>query len=254
MEPWRPPSPRRYYPGRTLRTLHLAATARFQSGIVLIRRPLLAHAASDQVRALIELFAHAAWINGAGGLRPPMTPRARAICVELGMARALVDELEFLESIVRIPFPAGYIADKRLLVRHFTRLHATHACVCHGAGRKFSAVRGTLRALDAVETDERLALSKMFYGLWVTFSRAVHFPRLEHIAADAPGGAALRPMSIRDRAFMLHNLVMVESHIAELAATPFPSKRRQIGLSAHLLLFDVEAQTHRPGERALGTQ
>jgi hypothetical protein len=83
----------------------------------------------------------------------------------------------------------------------------------------------------------------MFYGLWVTFSRAVHFPRLEHIAADAPGGAALRSMSIRDRAIMLHNLVMVESHIAELAATPFPAKRRQIGVSAYLLLPDVEALT-----------
>jgi len=242
MEPWRLPTRRSFYPGRTLRTLHLAATARFQSGIVLLRHPFLASAASDQVRALLELFSHVAWIDGAWGLTVPMTARARAICVELGMAKALVDELELLES-VGIPFSDGYVDDKRLLVRHFARLHAKYACACHGSGRSSRAVRATLRALDSVETDERLGAAKLFYGLWVTFSRAVHFPRLEHLAADAPGGAALNRMSTTDRAIMLHNLVMVESHIAELAATPFPGARREIGLSASLLLFDVEART-----------
>jgi hypothetical protein len=248
MEPWRKPSPRRFYPGRTLRTLHLAAITRFQSGALLLHRPLLALAASDHVRALIELLAHGAWIASAGGLEAPMTARARAICVELGMARALVDELEFLESTLKISFPAGYIADKRLLARHFTRLHANHGCVCHGAGRGFRAVRATLRALDTIETEKRLGSAKLLYGLWVTYSRAVHFPRLEHIAAHAPGGAALRPASIRDRVIMLYNLVMVESYIAGFAATPFPAKQREIALSAYILLRDIEARTHVPGQ------
>jgi hypothetical protein len=245
MEPWRPPGPRRLYPGRTLRTLHLAAVIQFQSGVVLLHRPLLANASSDHVRALVELFAHGAWITNAGGLNAPMTSRARAICVELGMAKALVEELEFLESTLQIPFSTGYVADKRPLAEYFSGLHAHHACACRGAGRRSRSVRPTLRALDEVHTDERLAAAKMFYGLWITFSRGVHFPRLEHIAADAPGGATLKPATIMERAVMLYNLVIVQSHIAGFAATPFPARQRQIASSAYFLLQDIEARTHK---------
>jgi hypothetical protein len=249
MEPWRRPSRRGFYPGRTLRTLHLAAIARFQSGVLLLHRPFLAHTSSDHVRALIELFAHGAWITNARGLKGPMTSRARAICVELGMARALVDELEFLESTLGIPFPAGYVADKRILVRYFTRMHANHRCVCHGAGRSYRHVRKTLEALVALDTRQGLGSAKMLYGLWVTSSRAVHFPRLEHIASKAPGGAALKSASIRDRAIMLYNLVMVESYLAGFAATQLPAKQREIASAARLLLGDIEARTHASAGR-----
>jgi hypothetical protein len=250
MEPWRPPGPRSFYPGRTLRTLHLAAIARFRSGVVLLHRPFLAHTVSDHVRALIELFAHGAWITSSRNLKAPMTSRSRSICVELGMAKALVDELEFLESTLGIPFPPGYISDKRTLVRHFSRMHANHTCACRGNGRSFRDVRGTLRALVELDPGLGLGSAKMLYGLWVTFSRAVHFPRLEHIAANAPGGAALEPATIRDRTLMLHNLVMVESSIAGFAATPFPTNKREIASAAHVLLRDIEARTHAPDRRS----
>jgi hypothetical protein len=244
MEPWRPPGPRRFYPARTLRTLHLAATTRFQAGAVLLRRPLLAAAVSDQVRALIELFAHGAWITAAGGISRPMTPRARAICVELGMSTALVSELEFLETELGIQFSNGYIDDKRWLVRHFARLHANHGCSCHGAGRGYRSVQQTLRELEAVKTAERLRSIKLIYGLWKTSSRAVHFPRLEHIADDAPGGAALKPASARDRAISLYNLVLIQSYIAGFAATGLPAVKRHIGFSAWFLLDEIAALTH----------
>lgn len=244
MEPWRPPGPRRFYPGRTLRTLHLAAVTQFQSGVVLLHRPVLANASSDHVRALVELMAHGAWITNAGGLNAPMTARARAICVELGMAKSLVEELELLETTLQIRFSTGYIADKRPLADYFSKLHAHHGCACGGAGRRSRSVRPTLRALDEVRTKERLGAAKMFYGLWVTFSRGVHFPRLEQIAADAPGGAAMNPATITERAVMLYNLVIVQSHIARFAATPFPARQRQIAVSAHFLLEDIRARTH----------
>lgn len=244
MEPWQAPGPRRFYPGRTLRTLHLAAFTQFQSGVLLLHRPALANASSDHVRALVELFAHGAWIVNAGGLNAPMTARARAICVELGMARALVSELELLESSLHISFSPGYVADKRQLVEYFSELHAHHACACRGAGRRYSSVRPTLRALDEVDSEKRLGVAKLLYGLWVTFSRGVHFPRLEHLAADAPGGAALQPATVTERAVMLSNLVIVQGQIAGFAATPFPARQRHIAISAYFLLHDIEASTH----------
>jgi len=167
------------------------------------------------------------------------------------MAKSLVEELEFLQSTLQIPFSTGYVADKRPLAEYFSRLHAHHVCACGGAGRRSRSVRPTLRALDEVHTDERLGAAKMFYGLWVTFSRGVHLPRLEHIAADAPGGAAVRPATIMERAVMLYNLVIVQSHIAGFAATPFPARHRQIAVSAYFLLQDIEARTHgiKPSRR-----
>jgi hypothetical protein len=55
------------------------------------------------------------------------------MCVELGMAKALVSELELLESSLHIPFSPGYIADKRKLVEYFSKRHRHHACACRGA-------------------------------------------------------------------------------------------------------------------------
>jgi hypothetical protein len=243
MEPWKPPGPRRFYPGRTLRTLHLAALSRFQAGILLLRHPMLASNASDQVRSLIELAAHGAWVTGAGGLDVPMTPRARAICVELGMARALSNEVEFLESTLRIPFHDGYIADKRSLVDRFVRLHAPHNCTCGGQGRRAKDVRVTLRALNDVEGEDRLGSATLLYGMWLTFSRAVHFPRLESLAAKAPGGAAWTAASITDRAVSLYNLVLVQGLIADFAASPYPAAKRQIGVSAMFLFDDLRRLT-----------
>jgi hypothetical protein len=211
---------------------------------------MLAHAASDHLRVLLELFSHAAWITGAGGMDVPMTPRARAICVELGMATALVQELELLERKVGIAFPAGYVSDKRFLTKHFGRLHAKHGCACHGNGRSHTAVRATLRSLNAVIDDQSLAMAKLLYGLWITSSRAIHLPRLEHLAADAPGGAAISPATIPDRAITLYNLVLVESYIAGFAATPFVDLRRQIEWSAVFLLDKIKARTE--GSKGIG--
>jgi hypothetical protein len=161
------------------------------------------------------------------------------------MANALVKELELLETTLQIQFSEGYIDDKRLLVAYFRRLHSNHACKCNGHGRNFRDVRSTLKSLNAVESEDRLGPAKMFYGLWITFSRAVHFPRLEHIAATAPGGAARKPATTADRAIMLYNLVIVQSYIAEFAATPFPAARREIAASSFILLQEIERLMQR---------
>jgi hypothetical protein len=44
-------------------------------------------------------------------------------------------------------------------------------------------------------------------------------------------------------------LVMVESYLAEFAATPFPAKQRNIASGARVLLRDIEARTHASGVR-----
>lgn len=243
MEPWRPPGPRRFYPGRTLRTLHLVGLSHFKAGVLLLRRPVLTYTADDHVRALIELFTHAAWISDAGGLEAPMTPRARALCVELGMTRALVDELEFLEATLRIPFPPGYVESAKHLAGHFARLHSNQSCGCGARGRRYKDVRGTLRALITVTTEDRLASATLLYAMWTTFSRSVHHPRLELLSADAPGGALLKPASSRERAVTLYNLLLVQGYLAVFAAAPFPADQRSIALSAYMLREDAKRLT-----------
>lgn len=243
MEPWRPPGPRRFYPGRTLRTLHLVGLTHFQAGLLLVRRPLLSYAADDHVRVLIELVAHTSWISDAGGLEAPMSARGRALCVELGMAKALADELEVLEADLRIQLPSGYTEGARGLARHFSRLHAKQACDCAGRGRRSRDVRRTLRALSSVSTENRLGSATLLYGMWLTFSRSGHHPRLELLAADAPGGAALKPATMHERAVTLYNLLLVQSYLAVFAAAPFPAAQRRISVSALMLLQDAERLT-----------
>ncbi len=243
MEPWRPPGPRSVYPGRTLRTLHLVGLSHFEAGLLLLTRPMLSHTADDHIRALIELVAHACWIGGAGGLQAPMTARGRALCVELGMAKALADELEFLESDLWILFPPGYVESARGLARYFSRLHARQACVCAGRGRRSRDVRATLRALSTAAADKRLGGATLLYGMWLTFSRSVHHPRLELLAADAPGGAARNRATSRERAITLYNLLLVQSYLATMAAAPFPAAQRRIAASASMLLHDAQRLT-----------
>jgi len=49
---------------------------------------------------------------------------------------------------------------------------------------------------------------------------------------------------VTERAVMLYNLAIVQGQIAGFAATPFPARQRQIAVSAHFLLQDIEARTH----------
>jgi hypothetical protein len=44
---------------------------------------------------------------------------------------------------------------------------------------------------------------------------------------------------------MLYNLVIVQSYIAEFAATPFPAARREIAASAFILLQEIERLMQR---------
>ena len=243
MEPWRPPGPRRLYPGRTLRTLHLVGLSHFQAGVLLLRRPVLTYTADDHVRVLIELFTHAAWISDAGGLGAPMTPRQRALCVELGMARALVDELEILEAKLEVPFPVGYVESAKRLAHHFTRLHSDNVCGCRGRGRRYYDVQNTLRALNAVRNQDRLPSATPLYAMWLTFSRSVHHPRLELLAADTPGGAWLKPATSQERAVTLYNLLLAQSYLAVFAAAPFTAAQRSIAVSAFILQGDAKRLT-----------
>jgi len=200
MEPFESPGPRRLYPARTLRTLHMVGLSHFEASVLLLRQPLLSRTADEHVRALIELFAHAAWIGNVGGLNAPMTPRQRALCLELGMAGALADELDVLSNQLHIHFKPGYVKDAARLRQHFARLHGSANCGCGGYGRRHRTVRPTLGALTQVQGNARLASATLLYGMWQAFSRGVHHPRLELLAAEAPGGAAIEPASVAERA------------------------------------------------------
>jgi hypothetical protein len=234
MEPWQSPGPRSLYPGKTLRTLHLAGVIQCQAGIHLVRKPTLAYAAEHHVRALIELVTYAAWIRGEAGLNAPMTPRARAICVELGMANAIAREFQLLQSEGGLLFSPETIENSLYLARHFVQLHAKHHCKCGGNGRGHWNVKSTLIKLAAADPS-RLTTANLLYGLWRTYSRSAHHPRLEHLAADAPGGAARTPASVPDRALMLQNLLVPHAFLALAAAAAVQLPVRDIGLSLALL-------------------
>jgi hypothetical protein len=232
MEPWLPPGPRRTYPSKTLRTLHLAGLVQFQAGIHLLRNPLLAYGVEHHIRALIELTTHAAWIQDAGGLNARMTPRARAVCVELGMTGALLKEIEFESSELGIIFPPKTLENSRHVFNFFARLHAKDNCACGGKGRQHNDPQRTLLALVRAPQEDRLGGATLLYGLWKTYSRAVHFPRLEHLAADVPGGTAWTASSVKDRAYWIQNLLLPHAFLAASAAFASRMASQDIGLSS----------------------
>jgi hypothetical protein len=194
---------------------------------------------------LIELVTRAAWIRNVGGLDAPLTPRARALCVELGIAKALKDEVNFLATKLGIPFPSGTIENSRYLADFFDRLHKNDNCSCGGSGRTSSDTQRTLRALVNAPAASRLGSATLLYGLWKTYSRSVHHPRLEYLAADVPGGAAYEPASVPDRAVWLYNLLLPYSFLALSAASAYtsrsihPSPQRDIGFSARFLGIEI---------------
>lgn len=237
-EPWKAPGPRRVYPAVTLRTLHLAGLVQFQAGVHLLRRPLLAYAVEQHVRTLIELLAHAAWIQNEEGLNAPLTARGRAICVELGMANAITNEFKLLETEGGIRFPSTTLENSRYLAEHFAQLHVKDKCGCGGKGRGFWTVKPTLIKLANADK-ARLTTANLLYGLWRTYSRSTHHPRLEHLAANVPGGAALQPASVSDRSLWLQNLLLPQSFLALAAASPFPAAKRDIGFSSQFLRDSV---------------
>jgi hypothetical protein len=232
MEPWQPPGPRRTYPSKTLRTLHLAGLVQFQAGIHLLRKPLLAYGVEHHIRALIELTAHAAWIQNAGGLNARMTPRARAICVELGMTGALLNEIVFESNELGIIFPPKTLENSRRIFKFFARLHAKDNCVCGGKGRQHNDPQRTLLALVRAPQEDRLGGATLLNGLWKTYSRAVHFPRLEYLAADVPGGTAWTAALVEDRTYWIQNLLLPHAFLATSAAFASRLASQEIGLSS----------------------
>jgi hypothetical protein len=232
MEPWQPPGPRRIYPSKTLRTLHLAGLVQFQAGIHLLREPLLAYGVEHHIRALIELTTHAAWIRDVGGLNAPMNPRARAVCVELGMANALRREVEFESTKLGIIFPPKTLQNSRYLATLYTRMHAKDNCACGGKGRQHNDPQKTLIDLMHAPQAQRLGGAILLYGLWKTYSRSVHFPRLEHLAADVPGGTAWTAASVPDRALWVQNLLLPHAFLATSAAFASWMTGQEIGLSS----------------------
>jgi hypothetical protein len=79
--------------------------------------------------------------------------------------------------------------------------------------------------------------------MWRTFSRSVHLPRLELLAADAPGGAALKSATLQERAVTLYNLLLVQGYLATFAAAPFPAAQQRIALSAYMLRQEAKRLT-----------
>lgn len=150
----RPPISEEAQPFRTLRQLEITARCDFLSGILLLGSSVLSWGAERHVMAVLESFAHIAWILGqvpdealeqAGA---PDDAADRAACVELGRALAQRDAWRRGR--------AGPEASARFedAVALATEAHAATGCTCGGRG--VASVQPTLVALTA-ETDGVLA-------------------------------------------------------------------------------------------------
>jgi hypothetical protein len=104
--------------------------------------------------------------------------------------------------------------------------------VCGGKGRQHNDRQRTLLALVRAPQEDRLGGATLLYGLWKTYSRAVHFPRLEYLAADVPGGTAWTAALVEDRTYWIQNLLLPHAFLATSAAFASRLASQEIGLSS----------------------
>jgi hypothetical protein len=169
--------------------LEMVARVHFAAGVSLLYEDWLTYSADLHVRALAEIYAHVAWIRQKGGVTAQMTPRGRAVCLELGMARALKTELaELGDDTPLATDPASVLAIGNL-VSTLQAAHESDNCTCDGRGRGYRTVRPTLAEMAKAEEKVRARGAEWIYGYWKTASRVSHHSGFERMVKLRPDGA-----------------------------------------------------------------
>jgi hypothetical protein len=181
--------PRRLYPHSTAMDIKVAATVHALAALRLIHEPLLAVVAESHVRALTECYAHMAWLHAGEPASSRPTSRKpwcthaqrkssvnqRALCLELGIAGARVENLLRVRRKAR--HPGSLTVARRRLISARTR----HDATCSGPGRSYSDVRPMLIYLRSRRKGIPWA-----YDVWVSSSAFIHgqLPDRYRSAAD----------------------------------------------------------------------
>jgi hypothetical protein len=169
--------------------LEMVARVHFAAGVSLLYEDWLSYSADLDVRALAEIYAHVAWIRQKGGLNVPMTSRGRAVCVELGMARARRRELVELATDTPLNASAAAVAALDQLVTSLQSVHVQDNCACAGNGRGYRTVRPTLAAMATADSSVRASGAEWMHGYWKTASRVSHYSGFERMVKVRPGGS-----------------------------------------------------------------
>lgn len=77
----------------------MAARVHFGAACSLLFEDWLAYGADNHLRSLLEIVAHVAWIQCRGCKAPPTNARSRALCYELAMVNALIEEVKLLAEV-----------------------------------------------------------------------------------------------------------------------------------------------------------
>jgi len=185
----RPPKGEETFPVNTLRMLEMVARVHFAAGVSLLYEDWLSYSTDLHLRALAEIYAHVAWIREKGGVTALMTPRGRAVCLELGMARALQTELAELSADTPLTADATSVAAIGQEVTALQAAHASHNCTCDGRGRGYRTVRPTLAEMAKADPKVRARGAEWMYGYWKTASRVSHHSGFERMVKLHPSGA-----------------------------------------------------------------
>jgi len=182
---WKDPGPEALYPANTLRRLEMAARVHFGAGCSLLFEDWLSYGADNHLRSLIETFAHVAWILGRGMPPPPMDARARALCYELAMVNALLNEMDVADELARSlqtenP-PESPRRDIERAQAELLQVHPADSCSCGGKGHGFWTVKKVLKQMADAPKGIRLEAAVVMYSLWKYTSRIDHHAGFERM-------------------------------------------------------------------------
>jgi hypothetical protein len=182
------------FPLVTLHRLEIMARVHYLAVLTLLRRHDLAYAAEDEVRPLLEFLASTAWITGKVS-QPAHTPRCRAICLEIGMAK------EVLAKLVAAPDKhLASVESRRAMQQRLDSLRDTHGrrgCTCHA--RTSNSTKMVLRDIAKLAPP-----FDVFPWLYDALSLGLHLSMYDRmIQPIAPGVSDFVPATDSHRARIL---------------------------------------------------
>jgi len=214
------------FPIVTVLKLQQWAAVEYRGALTLLWEADLAPAAEIHLRPLLELYARIAWIydDGNGG-----TQRCRAICLELGVAKAVRGRLPtMLDEALR--------ARRRELERELedrevtlANLHQAERCSCEpwGEGNLGPTFKGNAEA----------AGHPWPYEFWSGSSTVAHQYVSDRIMWDRGQGiATIAPASFQQRAVLLDRLLAVFANLAgAILGIANPSEIRAFARSVEVI-------------------
>jgi hypothetical protein len=184
------------FPDVTLHKFEMQARLQLRAGVRLLEDEWLAYAAESHVRGLLECLAHVSYI--AAGTK--QNPATRALCVEVGIAKAMQD------LILKLPDEAVPNANEArpAVERDLADIRERHAHAgCRCSGRGSGHVAPMLKELAKIGSP-----FTTLAGAYEASSTFIHQALVQRLIAEvAPGVSDAVPCSDQQRGSYLTWLV-----------------------------------------------